>query len=264
MTPLLNKHAPRNPASLLRRRAFTLLEVSVTIIIIAMLTGLALHMANRAIRASRRTAERQVLVALKKSITGFQNEFGFLPPLVKDTAPIVGNQPNVYGLDAAGQAYLQGFDSPLPGANVINPDLRYSVNSLTYYLMGLCNFGTPLIDGAPGSQFTTPKADGSFTRRGKAYDSFYDASNQVRRIGQGNPTITFNDRWNNPIRYYRWEPRPAEVGAGLVGELTGPLLARLPPCPAGGVAVAGSGASGSVGVTAAATLGAVVAHGAAG
>jgi len=187
-----------------RARAFTVIEVSVTIIIITMLTGLVMVMANRAIRGARRDAERQVLIALKKSITAFETEFGFVPPLADDAIGIFGGQPAAVGNTPDGLARLQGFVSPNLGALPITGETRFSINALQYYLMGLCP-----VDGAPGSAFTRPNADGTFAKRGKAYDSFYDASSQSKRI-QTDPsgTAIFNDRWGSPIRYYRWEPRP--------------------------------------------------------
>ncbi len=249
-----------NPGRVLAASAFTLIEVSITIIIIAVLAGIVLVAVGKARHGAQLTGERQVLVALKQSITAFENDFRFLPPLVHDNAGssrVENNDPDPPGpwpTFSAGadsrmgpvdrdptydnqlqpvaiggshdatrrdreQAFLQGFSGPGAGAAPINWDFRYSAYSLPYYLMGVLDVqdGTKAIDGADGPRMTAPRADGTFTRRGKAYDAFYDISTNIKRKGTDASSpqygVTFNDRWNRPIRYYRWEARPASPAA---------------------------------------------------
>lgn len=251
---------PHNPGRFLAARAFTLIEVSITIIIIAVLAGIVLIAVGKARRVAQLTGERQVLVALKQSITAFENDFGFLPPLVHDNAgpsrvesndpdppgawpsfsagadsrtgpvdrdPIYDNQlqPVAVGgsRDATRrereQAFLEGFSGAGAGATPIAWDFRYSAYSLPYYLMGVLDVQdmNKAIDGADGPRLTAPRPDGTFTRRGKAYDAFYDISTNIKRKGTDASSpqygVTFNDRWNRPIRYYRWEARPASSTA---------------------------------------------------
>ncbi len=248
----------RHPAET-RRPApgFTLVEVMVTLIVIAMLSGLALVAAHKTMKSARRSNEQQVLLALKQSITHFKNEFGFLPPLVHDNStlyaepddptpppagwpalaggisgPVRANaeygntlQPVALGGSsdaarlAADNAYLQGFTSAA-GNTVIDSDYRFSNYSLSYYLMGLLDVPSAnngkAIDGVDGPAMTAPREDGTFTQRNKRYEASYDVSRETRRIGRDLASqfgITFNDRWGKPIRYYRWEPRPARASA---------------------------------------------------
>lgn len=240
---------------------FTLIEMSIVLIIIVMLSSLVLVAASRAMQSARRSAERQTLVSLKQAITQFKNTFDMLPPLVHDNAVLtpetedpnppsapwptftggsdltvgpVDNPDGAYRVIAMGQskdpmrranerAYLQGFDGTGSGSGPIVWDYRFSMYSLAYYLMGALDVIDPdrnkPLDGAVGSKFTAVAPDGTFTGRGKAYEAFFDVSQHARRLSSpgGSPPngarITFNDRWGRPIRYYRWEPRPAQAGA---------------------------------------------------
>jgi hypothetical protein len=87
--------------------------------------------------------------------------------------------------------------------------------------MGMCDDNDPVsgkpVDGAAGPTFTAPRADGSFTQKGKAIESKFDVSSNLMRLTAPGSVIDRSgriyDRWHTPIRYYRWETRPPEPGA---------------------------------------------------
>jgi prepilin-type N-terminal cleavage/methylation domain-containing protein len=206
-------------------RGFTLVEVTVTIIIISLLSAIVLVAVAKARRSAQQSDERQLLVALKQGIVQFESEFKFLPPLVTSARlgnnPLHGNslQPVVLGENSNAaqrvteRAYLQGFTGPT-ASGVIPDDERYSVYSLSFYLMGACNDNDPTsrkpVDGAAGPSFTAPREDGSFTQKGKSYEAIYDPSTQIKRFSSNG---VLNDRWGSPIRYYRWDTRPPDPAA---------------------------------------------------
>lgn len=214
------KQHERHGIEAARLRGFTLVEAAITVIIIAVLVGLIIVAVGRGAIFARESAERQNIVALKMAVVQFKNEFGFLPPVVKDASPVDRRsdgsfQPNTYlgrPVDVdRDRAYLQGYTSA-GGNTVIDPDRRYSELSLQYYLMGALdadpgNSNIP-IDGATGPKFTKPREDGAFAQRGKAYDAFYDLGKASSRVAKsGDFGIRLTDRWGQPLRYYRWLPR---------------------------------------------------------
>jgi prepilin-type N-terminal cleavage/methylation domain-containing protein len=73
---------PRNEAG--NRRAFTLMELMVTLSIIVLLLGFLGSALGRATRSARQTASQRSAEAIAASVEQFRLEFGFLPPLVHD------------------------------------------------------------------------------------------------------------------------------------------------------------------------------------
>jgi len=205
------------------RRGFTIIEATVTVVIIAMLAGILLLAARKAVGTARIEAERRVVASLKMAVEKFKDDFGFLPPLIDDQLDANGNTTgNV--LNGAGRpvvrsdAFLRSeidFDEP-----------RYSIYCLQWYLMGALNqtdADGPL-DGGPGSKLTAPNrnpdTEGLFRRKGKQYDPLFDPSRASSKniFGRYPATsseearIALTDRWGQPIRYYRWKSQFASGG----------------------------------------------------
>lgn len=204
------------------RGGFTLIELSIVIIIVAMLATLAVVAAGRAIRSSRNAAERQLLVSIRQGIDSFRMQFGFLPPLVvdgdnvppgcqptQDDGPLTNAQP--WQPVTRKQTFLNRAETTTAS------EPRSSVYSIPYYLMGMLdmpdrNAGGKPIDGVEGPGMTAPQADGTFTQRGAPIPPMLDSGTLRGRVWRSsNPNyqwqVVVMDRWATPIRYYRWAPK---------------------------------------------------------
>ena len=207
-----------------RRHGFTLIELLISILIIGILIGLLLVGIRQALIAASKTAGVQDMNSLNIAIQTFKNDWGFLPPLVKDGYPgtpgagqdplvKVGSgrntrfNPNVYDLSvAADLEYLQDDTNA--------DDYRYSVHSLAYYIMGALGEEADYIEG-PGAK--EPLPNGSFNQlTNRSYEPLFDP-----KTGQVSQTagdaeegrIVLQDARGNAYRYYRWEhATPATPG----------------------------------------------------
>jgi type II secretory pathway pseudopilin PulG len=196
-------------------RAFTLVELLVMIIIVTVLIGLLVVGMRHAFLGARRAAGIQNVNSLKVAVQSFKNDFGFVPPLVKDGYPttpdttgplrVAGSRtlPNVYSFsDPAELDFLQN-NPPRAG------DYRFSVYSLSYYLMGTLEKD---IDGVEGPGARKPKRDGAFDLLdNKTFEPYFDLkdtdiafnawqSNQDESSGR----FELRDPNGVPYRYYRW------------------------------------------------------------
>ncbi len=197
------------------RRGFTIVELSVSILVIAILIGLLLVGLGKMSRSAQQGAERANVIAMRIAIEQFKNDFGFVPPLVKDglTYPAGGtaglpidtmSNPNVavvYRTDDLDDVdFLQGEVSG-------EEDLRFSVYSLSYYLIGVLDAN---IDGKDGSGFREPMRDGSFRQAGgRLTDPLFDAAGDADRLVEVNADegrFELRDRNGIAYRYYRWLP----------------------------------------------------------
>ncbi len=208
----MNHSPPRKP------RGFTIIEATITIVIIAMLAGVLLMAARRAIGAARLAAERQVVNSMKMAVIQFKTDFRFYPLLFDDKLDAMGD-PTGNVLNGMGRPDVRDDDFLMSGSDVDAP--RYSIYSLQWYIMGGLNQTDAQgpLDGGPGSKLTEPNrnpaADGLFKRKGKQYDAYYDparasAKNIFGRYPATAPEearVAFTDRWGQPIRYYRWKPQ---------------------------------------------------------
>ena len=229
----------RSPAG----RAFTLLEVLFSVLVIGVLLGLLVVGLQAAGVFAKGSADRQAVGAISLGVQRFQEQFGFAPPLMKDQAAAVT-------LDVAGRSYLnvyvpanlvdiQVLRPPVvaPNAGDPNPfaDNRYSEFSLLYYLCGANEtaFGQSIdipIDGVKGLGFYKPNRDGSFDvpkdvrsatapdskRVGQVFEPLIPLTSGGLRIARIPDRDAFNnltpnpnldrlvDRNGVPIRYYVW------------------------------------------------------------
>lgn len=174
-----------NPA-----RGFTLLEMLVSVLLIGIVMALVITGTLAVTRAAKGAAERAAINNVKTGLSQFQQEFGFLPPLVKEmagggappmgpnwtppTPPIIpASGPNnarisVYVPTVAADALALRTPTLAPMATNPLRDNRYSELSLAYFLAGgldvKLNNGAnaPTIDGIAGPGMFRPNRDGTF------------------------------------------------------------------------------------------------------
>lgn len=225
-------------------KGFTLLEMLISILLIGIVMALVIGGALAVTKAARNAADRAVVGNIKTGLVQFEQEFGFVPPLVKERAlpasqPVLPAAPPAapgmsrivtYNLSlGADQTALR---TPTQGPTATNPllDNRYSELSLAYYLAGgldvkLNNGATaPPIDGFAGPGLYAPTRDGSFeipadvkrgaalpsgdmsNRAGKSFKPFVNLGNSLKLITDATDGrfVRLQDRTGTPIRYYRW------------------------------------------------------------
>lgn len=217
--PIASAWRVRARGAALARPGFTIIELSVVLAIIVLLISIVGFAARNAFLSARVAGERQACLALRLAVEQFKQQHGFLPPLLKDTGGTNSSSPINSKDDpvAFSSAELATLDANLANTSVSPLRDRYSVFSLTYYLAGATD---AKIDGVDGPGYTEPRRDGTFSKRGKQFPALYDINKDRSRLSRtninapGNPldpalqdkTIWIKDRWNNPIRYYRWLP----------------------------------------------------------
>ncbi len=161
-----------------RRRGFSLIEILVSILIIGSLLGILLVALNKTRLFVRSASDVQIALSVKTGVEQFQQEFNFLPPLVRERNP---NAPRAIEADpgANGQLQISVYSTRNPqdlaflrttlALDSVNPfiDARYSEYTVPYYLAGALS--TPLttgpdlpIDGIAGPGLYAPRADGTF------------------------------------------------------------------------------------------------------
>ncbi len=175
-----------NPGS--RPRGFTLAEILFALLIIAILAALLIVGMRAAGVFARATTDRQAVNAVKLGVEKFKQDFGFVPPLVRDQAAGADTPASVVTIALPGPppqnvnaiaVYPEGaaiFATPTAGPQGDNifRDNRYSERSLPYFLVGGLEVGVsgnpgqsaqadvPPIDGVKGPGFYKPRADGTF------------------------------------------------------------------------------------------------------
>lgn len=122
-----------------RRSAFTLIELLVVIVVLALLVGIAGAVYTGAISGSRRAATEQFMRGLTVAIEQFENDFGYLPPLL---APddMVTSQQGWSSTNPASELDEFEFVDPIAQSdpNTALRNARYmSVVSLPLYLIGV-------------------------------------------------------------------------------------------------------------------------------
>jgi len=209
-------------------RGFTLVEVIFVILLIAVLLSIALVGIRAASRSAQGAADRQTVVALKVGVDSFQQEFGFLPPLVKGADPAddpfdtASERINVYRLtEAVDRDFLRGRSGSGATASWSSKaSLRYSEQSLPYFLAGALGAS---VDGVEGPGMRAPRRDGTFATSGQTYPSYVDVSKRTLQLQPSDDVsrpyvISFTDRNGIRIRYYQWLSETSfGAGTGTAG-----------------------------------------------
>lgn len=239
-----------------RRRAFSLVEVLVAVLVIGSLLSILLVALSKAKVFTGSVSDLQTALAVRTGVEQFKQEFGFLPPMVRErfTTPLAlesnPGQIAVYRVrDAAHLAFLRAT----PALDPQDPfrDERFSEYTLAYYLAGALgvNRGPGMnlpIDGVPGPGLYAPRTDGTFdvprdveqaatntpnasNRVGKKYESFIPLSTRGLKIvsdPSNAQNVTVRDAKDAVIRYYRWEHND---GAQQIIDMNVPrIVARTP------------------------------------
>jgi len=257
----------RRPARLIPGRAFTLVELLVVIVIIAVLIGIAAPAFIAARRNASRVATETAMNSIVSAIDQFENDFGYIPPLILD-------DPSVSPSSAD---WATSIMSRSDAAQKLRQERYHSLYSLSVYLVGVGELAPedPAAtdparhDGVAGPGFRDPGIDRAWggaaqrtavTHRvpdsGQTYGPYVAVSDGdlIRpasvaendfpedNIAQGasglrQPWERMNvvlDGYGNPIRYYRYWPLRAagKTGASLLdvpAELVDPNALRNAP-----------------------------------
>jgi type II secretory pathway pseudopilin PulG len=212
---------PRNQ-HLATRRAFTLFELLVSIGIIFLLMGLLLAGLRVARGSAKSSVDRATLTNLKNAVSQFKQITGFFPPLVRDNqsggpatpgtggplsalSNVAGSRPVVFAIsDPAQLKFLCGYDTGGTKITFGQPDARFSVYDVPYYIIGALPKAVDGVDG-PGSR--APRRDGGFEAAGKTLQPFFDISKSPKSLYTADETqgrIELRDSNGTPYRYYRW------------------------------------------------------------
>ncbi len=247
------------------RSGFTLVEAVLVVIIIAVLAAILLVAIRAALLGARSKGEGQMLTNMQIQISHFKSTYGFVPPLVRDDAP---------GPVSGADEVLVRSPDFLRDAS--QPGLRYSEFTLPIYLLGALPSDVDGIDGfgltkpLPPVERTTGVWVGPFSKRGAKIEALADVTRDRNRIRRDSDTqVRLLDRWNRPLRYYRWDnayfasgAREGEVerwgipedlwpvdvrnGAGTRDEKAAATAARLPELRSASYAILSLGADGVV------------------
>lgn len=203
-------------ATTTRHRGFTLIELLLSIGIIAILIGLLLVGIRQATRSARNAAGKQDMSSLNMAIQTFRNDFGFLPPLVKDGHPGTpySNEDPLIRIGSGRNARLAPNAFDLTDADDLeflqddteDADYRYSEYSLAYYIMGALGKEADFVEG-PGAH--PPMPNGVFEQlTNKTYDPLFAPKTGGVTQTDADPDagrIVLQDGNGNAYRYYRWE-----------------------------------------------------------
>lgn len=207
-------HAERTTLPMGGRRAFTLVEILFSLLIIFMLMAMLIVGFRYAMKTTAKTLDTQAVASLKMGVEEFKQQFGFFPPLVKDTGeppgtgtgdPLSGNPPSVPVVFSpsvpADLTFLRGGT----GTTLPPVDLRFSVYSLAYYVIGALEKDA---DGVAGPGFTAPTRDGGFTKKGPTLGPYFDTGRNEKSIyaADAEGRVELRDTGGVAFRYYRWLP----------------------------------------------------------
>jgi prepilin-type N-terminal cleavage/methylation domain-containing protein len=245
------------------RGGFTLAELLVAVLVLGVLMGLLVVGIRYATSAARGSVDAANVAGLRMGVDRFRDEFGFLPPLVRDMddQTAASNRRVV----RVGQEYAMSvYDLARPAdrdrlrARGIVPaqfDYRFSENTLAYYLLGvlerkIADGVEAPIDGVVGPGMLRPNTDGTFmvpawmkttappatTRQGQRWEAFVAAGKRGMsvEVASADPDdVRIVDRNGKAYRYYRWlRGRGTPPNPDLVqepGDLNIPILLTLIP-----------------------------------
>ena len=246
------------------RAGFTVIELLVTIAVIAVLAGLYVTVVRQSVRDARGASDTSRAVALSQGVELFRQELGFLPPVIVDGQPLDSGidpfDPATGIISTRTPAYLRGRDTvndPFDAATVsfgaTMSDKRYSKLSLSYLLAGrgTTDDGLPL-DGVSGegmrplrrigvgaavfeptgrtlSPFFTPRSDRELASGYLDPLEYGEHGVAVPGAAPGSSISAVVDSNRRAYRYYRWESLEPTANDQRPGAFLGtPLMLRDP------------------------------------
>jgi len=257
-------HAQRIRTGTAARHGFTVIELLVTIAVIAVLAGLYVTVVRQSVRDARGASDTSRAVALSQGVELFRQELGFLPPLIVDGAPLDTGidpfDPATGILNTRTPAFLRGrdtvsaaFDASTVSFAATMSDKRYSKLSLSYLLAGrgTTDDGLPL-DGVSGegmrplrrigvgaavfepagrtlSPFFTPRSDRELASGYLDPLEYAEHGVAVPGAPPGSSISAIVDSNRRAYRYYRWESLEPTANNQRPGAFLGtPLMLRNP------------------------------------
>ncbi|MFO0832825.1 MAG: prepilin-type N-terminal cleavage/methylation domain-containing protein [Phycisphaerales bacterium] len=224
------------------RRAFTVMELLVSIGIIAVLLGIAAFGVHAMHSAAKGAVGLTTVNQIGTGIEKFEESVGFPPPLVKDRLNTgaaraisqLTHQPS--GTRNAILVYEPDLAPDIADLNTLNTvgnintnpfqgEFRYSECSLAFYLVGALDVefvtgSAVMMDGVQGPGLYKPTYEGEFQvptelvrsngakRSGTPMESFVNLNGGDAKLAypqQGEPrSVKLVDGKNVPFRYYRW------------------------------------------------------------
>lgn len=218
---------------------FTLVELMVVVVIIAILMGILIVTMSGVFKSSQRAACERTMASISQALEHFKTDMSYYPPLLSVDNVGIGKTPPDRSVATV----------PESRANPINAlrETRFgSEYSLAVYLLGAGDINgrkpnnggpsdTPNVganddedDGAGGPGFRSPGPDRSWggaagrdplqhkaSKIGRVYGPYLDPSQLERFMAVEPQTGLFKilDSWGQPVRYYmNWPVR--EAGAG--------------------------------------------------
>ncbi|MEL7472562.1 MAG: hypothetical protein AAGK04_04530 [Planctomycetota bacterium] len=218
--------------------AFSVIELLVVIAIIALLISISIVGLSVARQAARGAVDQSTARAIKTGIVQFENDFGFVPPLVKDVSvtsntPVAGRYEanrydsqvfqNEHPLDdedrpvtfstslanreATDRDYLRGWSSGggrLRSHNMgAAADMRFSDYSIAYYLAGALPASVDGVDG-PGTTKVTARGGFAGVQTFGPYLAVGQTGLELVEVDRTQGRYELRTRTGTPIRYYRW------------------------------------------------------------
>ena len=118
---------------MIKRRAFTIIELLTVVGIIVVLVGLLIVAVSSASKAAQAASTRSMMGAVSRALTQFKTDMGYLPPVLG--SPTTGASTGFPGYlrDLVLPPILTGGSSPLQVTQIQN---YYSMTSMVEYLIG--------------------------------------------------------------------------------------------------------------------------------
>ena len=119
---------------MIKRRAFTIIELLTVVGIIVVLVGLLIVAVSSASKAAQAASTRSMMGAVSRGLTQFKTDMGYLPPVLG--LPTTGASQNGsvgYLRDLVLPPILTGGSTPLEATQIQN---YYSMTSMVEYLIG--------------------------------------------------------------------------------------------------------------------------------
>lgn len=216
---MMSMHGPRQLETRPRRPlGFTVVELMVTIAIIALLISLVSVAFAKARAAAEAASSRQFMQSIKMGLEAFKDEFGYYPPLLRDDLTLADTEQELEALEYYCSLSLTSY---LVGVNDLNANGRHSVVDGDHYDDGFAGpgFRDPGPDRAWGGAQDQLDRESYWDEKaqynggeiaGKVYDPLIEIKNEETlgpyRDRNGDivdGAFELRDYWGNPIRYYR-------------------------------------------------------------